>query len=153
MQTVSRDAVYIFVVLKGEEKIKEICILAVIIYASVIDIQKRRFPNICQVMLIAIYFINFNISNLWGVAVAVPFFIASCITGKMGMGDVKAVLLLGGLTGIQRMIPAVVIGCIIFITYGLIVGKEKDEKEYPFIPSLTMGYITEVLIFEIFRCI
>lgn len=153
MQTVSRDAVYIFVVLKGEEKIKEICILVVMIYASVIDIKKRSFPNICQVMLIAIYFIDFNISNLWGAAVAVPFFIASCITGKMGMGDVKAVLLLGGLTGIQRMIPAVVIGCIIFITYGLIVGKEKDEKEYPFIPSLTMGYITEVSIFEIFRYI
>ena len=139
--------------MKEADRIKEFCITAVMVYASAVDIKKRQFPNVCQLMLIAIYFIEFNISNLWGAITAIPFFIASCKTDKMGMGDSKAVLLLGGLIGINKMLPTVIAGCIIFIVYGLAAGKRKGEKELPFIPSLTLGYITEVLIFEIFRCV
>ena len=149
----SEDAVYIFAFTKEADRIKEFCITAVMVYASVVDIEKRQFPNVCQLLLIAIYFIEFNISNLWGAITAIPFFIASFKTDKMGMGDSKAVLLLGGLIGINKMLPTVIAGCIIFIVYGLVAGKRKGEKELPFIPSLTLGYITEVLIFEIFRCV
>lgn len=149
----SEDAVYIFAFVKEADRIKEFCITAVMVYASAVDIEKRQFPNVCQLMLIAIYFIEFNISNLWGAITVIPFFIASFKTDKMGMGDSKAVLLLGGLIGINKMLPTVIAGCIIFIVYGLAAGKRKGEKELPFIPSLTLGYITEVLIFEIFRCV
>ena len=146
-------SVFLPLCMKEVDRIKEFCITAVMAYASAVDINRRQFPNVCQLMLIAIYFIEFNISNLWGAITAIPFFIASCKTDKMGMGDSKAVLLLGGLIGINKMLLTVIAGCIIFIVYGLAAGKRKGEKELPFIPSLTLGYITEVLIFEIFRCV
>lgn len=133
--------------------IKNACILAVMICASAADIRRREFPNHYQLILAGIYFIEWNMENLWGAMMAIPFFIASFATDKMGMGDSKAVLLLGSLIGFSGMLTTVMIACITFIIYGLTVGKRKGEYTYPFLPFLTLGYIMEVLIFEIFRCV
>lgn len=137
--------------------IKNVCILTVMICASAVDIQRREFPNLCQLILVGIYFIEWNMGNLWGAVLAVPFFIVSFVSDGMGMGDCKAVLLLGGLVGFSKMLITVMIGCIAFIAFGLFARKRNLKKELPFIPFLTGGYIgtliMEVLIFEIFRCV
>ena len=114
------------------------------IYASVYDIKRREFPIIAQLLLIGVYLIQFNPNNLWGMLLAIPFFIAAIVTDKMGMGDVKAILLLGGLSGLVKIYGSVFFACLIFIIFGQI--KRKGKSMLPFIPFLTAGFIiTEIM--------
>ena len=112
--------------------------------AAVYDIWKREFPVSVQILLLGMYAIQFNTADLWGAVFAIPFFIAAIFSNKMGMGDAKAVLLLGGLSGICKMYLTVVISSLGFIIFSFVKGKQN--KLYPYIPFLTAGYlITEIL--------
>ena len=101
-----------------------------------------------QILLLLVYPISFNRANLWGACLAVPFFIAAILTGKMGGGDGKAVLLLGGLVGFHQMLLIVIAGCMGFIVCGRIAGKAKGEGNIslPFLPFLTLGYVVTLIL-------
>lgn len=123
--------------------IKSGIILCILIAASITDIRKRQFPTVYQVMLILLVPVQFQMENLIGTVIAVPFFIASLNGKSMGGGDWKAVGLLGLLLGYHSVLLAAIIGCICFIIYGKIAETVKGEvhKTFPFIPFLTIGYI------------
>ena len=127
--------------------VKAMVILCVLICVSVADIRKREVPVISQVLLLCLIPFFFNIENVRGVLVAIPFFITAILTDKIGGGDFKIIALLGILIGLKNAFWTVVIGCVIFIVSSLITGLCKGEKKtmYPFIPSLTAGYILTIL--------
>lgn len=127
-------------------------ILCILIFASVTDINRREVPSIYQALLLVLIPFNFHIENLWGVLIAVPFFVAAIATDKIGGGDWKLVALLGVLIGIHKAFVTVVTGCIIFIISGLIMEKKKgkDDMLFPFVPSLTAGYIVTLILEAIF---
>ena len=127
--------------------IKELLILIILLSATITDIRKQEVPIIYQVLLLCLILFFFNIENVWGVLVAIPFFIAAILTDKIGGGDFKIIALLGILIGLKDAFWTVVIGCVVFIVSSLIIRMCKGEKKtmYPFIPSLTTGYILTIL--------
>lgn len=127
---------------------KQICILCVLLCSSITDIRKREFSTIYQILLLLIYPIGFQLENIWGICLSIPFLITAVKTRRMGGGDVKAVGLLGGLIGFYVMLLTLILGCIGFIIYGVIVGKQKgkDDISLPFIPFLTFGYLITLIL-------
>jgi len=121
---------------------KEILILAILIMASVTDIRKREVPVIYQVLLLCLITLKFNIENLWGLLIAVPFFACAIATDRIGGGDCKVVAILGALIGLYSGTITVIFGCLIFIISSLVIGRIKGngDKTFPFIPSLAIGY-------------
>ena len=109
-------------------------------------------PIIYQALLLALIPFNFYIENLWGALIAVPFFIASVLTDKIGGGDWKLTALLGVLIGIHKAFVTVVMGCIIFIISSFMIEKIKGKGDmlFPFVPSLTVGYIVTLILEAIF---
>ena len=83
---------------------------------------------------------------------AAPFFVAAIATDKIGGGDWKLIALLGVLLGMHRAFGTVVVGCIIFIISGLVMEKRKGKGSmlFPFVPSLTAGYIVTLILEAIF---
>ena len=122
-------------------------ILGILLSASVTDIRKREVPVIYQALLLCLIPFGFNIENVRGVLVAVPFFIAAVVTNKIGGGDFKIIALLGLLIGLEKAFLTVVFGCVVFIASSLLIGMYRGQKNsmYPFIPSLTAGYILTIL--------
>lgn len=122
-------------------------ILGILLSASVTDIRKREVPVIYQVLLLCLIPFGFNIENVRGVLVAVPFFIAAVVTNKIGGGDFKIIALLGLLIGLEKAFLTVVFGCVVFIASSLLIGMYRGQKNsmYPFIPSLTASYILTIL--------
>ena len=131
--------------------IKEAAILCIFIAAGIVDIRKREFPVWCQAMLLLLYPIQFHIKYLWGAVFAIPFFVASLKTNKMGMGDSKAVLLLGGLIGLEKMFVVTVTACVSFILCGFSLTKGKDERSFPFVPFVALGYGLTMMMMEVFQ--
>lgn len=132
--------------------LKTCLILYILIFASVTDINRREVPIIYQALLLALIPFNFYIENLWGALIAVPFFIASVLTDKIGGGDWKLTALLGVLIGIHKAFVTVVMGCIIFIISSFMIEKIKGKGDmlFPFVPSLTVGYIVTLILEAIF---
>lgn len=132
--------------------LKTCLILYILIFASVTDIDRREVPIIYQALLLVLIPIGFHIENLWGALIAVPFFIASVLTDKIGGGDWKLTALLGVLIGIHTAFVTVVMGCIIFIISSFVIEKRKGKGDtlFPFVPSLTVGYIVTLILEAIF---
>ena len=133
---------------KVRQMIKEMLILIILLSAAITDIRRKEVPVIYQVLLLCLVPFCFSIENIWGVLISVPFFIAAVVTGKIGGGDFKIIALLGILIGLSEIFWTVVIGCVIFIISSLTIGKCKGKKNtmYPFIPSLTAGYIITLIL-------
>lgn len=116
------------------------------------DIKRREVPVIYQALLLVLIPFGFHIENLWGALIATPFFVAAIATDKIGGGDWKLVALLGVLLGMHRVFVTVGIGCIIFIISSLVIEKTKGTGGmlFPFVPSLTAGYIVTLILEAIF---
>ena len=131
---------------------KGIAILGVLLMASYTDIRKQEVPVIYQVLLLCLVPFGFRLENLWGIAIAIPFFIATVATDRIGGGDFKVIAILGILLGFYKTLLTVTAGCLIFIFSGLVIGwiKGKGNELFPFIPSLTLGYIGTLVLEAIF---
>ena len=130
--------------------IKWALILCILLCSSVTDIRKREFPNIYQILLLLVYPIGFQIENLLGILLAIPFLTAALKTENMGGGDAKAVCLLGGLIGFHPMLLTLIAGCTGFIICGKYreMRKGGEHISLPFLPFLTAGYLI-ILILEV----
>lgn len=127
---------------------KEILTLIILILASITDIKIREVPGKYQLALLLLIPFNFQIENLWGLLIAIPFFIAFYFTDGMGGGDWKLTALLGLLFGFYKTLVIAGIGCIIFII-GAIIAQEREGKAkmlFPFVPSITAGYIVSIVL-------
>ena len=127
---------------------KEYIILCILLSAGITDIKQREVPIIYQALLLVLIPFGFHIENLWGALMAAPFFVAAIATDKIGGGDWKLIALLGVLLGMHRAFAAVVMGCMIFIISSLVIEKRKGKGEmlFPFVPSLTAGYIVTLIL-------
>jgi prepilin signal peptidase PulO-like enzyme (type II secretory pathway) len=122
-----------------------ILIFLILITASITDIKKMVVPYRYQIALFLLYPIFFNISNLSGTVIAVPFLFANRNGRQMGGGDIKIAVLLGGLIGLKSMMVTTIIGCMAFILYGVCFKRNKGEY-FPFIPFITFGYIVTIIL-------
>ena len=127
---------------------KGIAILGILFMASITDIRKQEVPVVYQVLLLCLVPFNFRLENLWGLAIAIPFFIAAIATDRIGGGDFKVVAILGILLGFYKTLLKVTAGCLIFIFSSLVIGriKGKGNELFPFIPSLTLGYVGTLVL-------
>lgn len=125
-----------------------IAILGILIMASITDIRKQEVPVVYQVLLLCLIPFSFRLENLWGIAVAIPFFIAAVATDRIGGGDFKVIAILGILLGFYETLLTVIAGCLIFIFSSLVIGriKGKGNNLFPFIPSLTLGYVGTLVL-------
>lgn len=125
-----------------------IAILGILIMASITDIRKQEVPVVYQVLLLCLIPFSFRLENLWGIAVAIPFFIAAVATDRIGGGDFKVIAILGILLGFYETLLTVIAGCLIFIFSSLVIGriKGKGKNLFPFIPSLTLGYVGTLVL-------
>ena len=131
---------------------KAYIILCILLSAGITDIKRREVPIVYQVLLLVLIPFGFHIENLWGALIAVPFFVASVLTDKIGGGDWKVTVLLGVHIGIHKAFVTVVMGCIIFIISSFVIEKTKGKGDmlFPFVPSLTVGYIVTLILEAIF---
>lgn len=127
---------------------KGIVILGILLMAAITDIRKQEVPVIYQVLLLCLVPFSFRLENLWGIAIAIPFFIAAVATDRIGGGDFKVIAILGILLGFYKTLFTVIAGCLIFIFSSLAVGriKGKGNTLFPFIPSLTLGYVGTLVL-------
>lgn len=124
--------------------LKEVLCGFVLIAASVTDIRKRQFPIYLQALLCLMILIDFKVVNLLGGLWSVPFFIANIRNKDMGGGDVKAVLLLGMASGFIKSFWLTVIALSLFVSVSYILKRRKGGGEMllPFLPYLTIAYLT-----------
>lgn len=126
----------------------EHCILVILILASIADFKKREVPVYCQIMLCCLVPLAFRVQNLLNIFIVLPFIFAGGKKGRMGMGDIKLVAILGLLLGINKMFFAVVFGLAAFILF-VSRMRGKGEKLFPFVPALLIGYIITMTL-EVF---
>lgn len=127
---------------------KEILTLTILILASITDIKTREVPEKYQLALLLLILFNFQTENLWGLLIAIPFFIAFCLTDGMGGGDWKLITLLSVLFGFYRTLAIAGIGCSIFIIGAMIAQRRRGKAKmlFPFVPSITAGYIAALVL-------
>lgn len=128
--------------------IKEIFTLIILILASITDINIREVPEKYQIALLILILFNFRAENLWGLLIAIPFFIAFYFTNGIGGGDWKLTALLGLLCGFHMTFITAGIGCMIFIIGAVIAQRRtgKSKMLFPFVPSITAGYIAALVL-------
>lgn len=127
---------------------KYFAVLCILLFASVTDYKKREVPYIYIILLILTALIDFRASNMLGCLLSVPFYFAQNEGRCMGGGDVLIVAALGFSLGLAPTLVTVIIGCIVFIIAGLVseIKKGKGKQLFPFVPALTIGYITNTVL-------
>lgn len=119
---------------------------------SVIDIRTREIPNLISGAIALTAFLNFDVSSLWGLIVAVIFFLAALATGKIGGGDVKLIAALSvvcGLWGSFALLLFAQIAMLIFYTIKFVIFKLRGKtagKSLPFVPFIFIGYLISVIL-------
>lgn len=120
---------------------------------SVLDIKTREIPNWISAAVVCTAFLDFDIQNLWGLVVAVIFFVTALVTGKIGGGDVKLIAALSvvcGLWGSFALLLFAQTAMLIFYAgnyfFCKIYGKTAS-KTLPFVPFIFIGYLCSALIF------
>ena len=128
--------------------IKAWAILCILLLATVTDFKKREVPYIYIILLLLTELIDFRALNMLGIILSVPFYFAQKDGRCMGGGDVMIVAALGFSLGLPQTLVAVMTGCIVFITAGLITERMKGKKRqlFPFVPALTIGYIVTIIL-------
>ena len=128
--------------------IKTILLLCILLFASVTDFKKMQVPYLYIMLLILTALIDFRALNMLGIILSVPFYFAQKDGRCMGGGDVMIVAALGFSMGFPQTLVTVITGCIVFITAGLITEhrKGKEQKLFPFVPALTIGFIVTIIL-------
>ena len=96
--------------------------------------------------------ISFSPARLLGLALAVPFWLASR-RGRGGMGDAFLIaasgFLLGFLRGVAGLVLALVLYCFFYLAVAIVRslrGAERPPESYPFAPFLAVGFFTAYII-------
>ena len=127
---------------------KYFAVLSILLFATVTDFRKREVPYIYIILLLLTALIDFRALNMLGIILSVPFYFAQKDGRCMGGGDVMIVAALGFSMGFPQTLVTVITGCIVFITAGLITEhrKGKEQKLFPFVPALTIGFIVTIIL-------
>ena len=136
--------------------IKTIILLALLLYASVMDIKTREVPDSISVLLLILGFVDTDIERLPSmllgmVLVFLPQFVSALINPSKALGgaDIKLSSAAAFLLGAQRGLFALVVGLTLAVIVMPIIRKiQKLPKDQPFplIPFLSIGIITGYFI-------
>lgn len=121
--------------------------IALLLAASVIDIQKRIIPDLLCLAIALSGLFCFEPVKLLGILACLPLFIAALLCGGMGGGDIKLMAASGCVLGLQGGIAAMLIGLSAMLVFHIIyfillkLRRRVCPKAYPLAPFLTLGCI------------
>lgn len=118
--------------------------------ASISDIKTRLIPDKICVAIALSGLINFNLINIFGIVIAIPFFIAAVLTGEecMGGGDIKIIAAMGFALGYTTLLKCIYT---LFIVLGMFmvikrIAQGNCHFAVPLIPFLTISYIIAIIM-------
>ena len=127
--------------------IQAVLFLALLLWASAIDIRTRTLPDRLHVFIALISLIVFQPGNLFGIATALPFLFMAMVCGGIGGGDIKLMAASGLVLGFSYGILAQIMGLsLLLIYYGCYYlvqrGRGKRiQRSFPLAPFLAAGCI------------
>ena len=138
--------------------VQAVFFLALLCAASVFDLKRRIIPDRLNLAIAATSLLCFSTTNLWGIAVAVPFLLAAVFCGAgnpcggMGGGDIKLMAACGLVLGLPKGLLATVVGLTLLLFYAAeyritckVRGREA-EKAFPLAPFLSAGCLLAYFI-------
>ena len=117
-----------------------------LIFAGVNDLRSRTIPYSACILLTLAGLISFSPAHLFGLLLAVPFFLASGF-GRGGAGDTMLIaaasLSLGLFPGLTGLAAALLLFLLFALTDRLVLKTQKRAlpKSYPLAPFLAVGFI------------
>lgn len=116
------------------------------------DLRRRQIYDLSGIVIAAAGLISFSPARLLGLALAVPFWLASR-RGRGGMGDAFLIaasgFLLGFLHGVAGLVLALLLYCFFYLAVAIVRslrGAERPPESYPFAPFLAAGFFTAYII-------
>lgn len=116
------------------------------------DLRHRQIYDLSSIIIAGAGLISFGPAQLLGLALAVPFWLASR-RGRGGMGDAFLIaasgFLLGFLRGVSGLVLALVLYCLFYLAIAAlhkIRRQERPPESYPFAPFLAVGFFTAYII-------
>lgn len=132
--------------------VQTVFFLTLLCAASVFDLRRHIIPNTLNLAIAATALLCFSWSNLWGIAVALPFLLAAMLCGGMGGGDIKLMVACGLVLGLPRGLLAAGAGLTLLLVYAAgygicckVRGREA-EKAFPLAPFLSAGCLLAYFI-------
>lgn len=136
--------------------IKTTILLALLLYASVMDIKTREVPDSISVMLLILGLVDTNIerlpSMLLGIAlVFLPQFTSALINPSKALGgaDIKLSSAAAFLLGAQRGLFALIVGLTLAVIVMPIIRRIRKlpkDQPFPLIPFISIGIIAGYFI-------
>ena len=115
-------------------------------------LRHRQIYDLSSIIIAGAGLISFSPARLLGLALAVPFWLASR-RGRGGMGDAVLIAasaaLLGFLRGVAGLVLALVLYCLFYLAIAAlhkIRRQERPPESYPFAPFLAAGFFTAYII-------
>ena len=116
------------------------------------DLRHRQIYDLSGIVIAGAGLISFSPARLLGLALAVPFWLASR-RGRGGMGDALLIaasgFLLSFLRGVAGLVLALVLYCLFYLAIAAlhkIRRQERPPESYPFAPFLAAGFFTAYII-------
>lgn len=118
--------------------------------ASYTDIKRREIPDIICVLIALIGLLDFNLSNILGIVISIPFLISAVLVeNSIGGGDIKLTAAVGIVLGFWKGIYGLIIGLsFLVLFYFLLVLISKIMKRQvarnlpmPLAPFLGIGFM------------
>jgi leader peptidase (prepilin peptidase)/N-methyltransferase len=113
----------------------------------------RIIPDRINLAIALASFLAFEPIKLFGILVAVIFYIIAIIFGGMGGGDIKLMAAAGLVLGFNKSMVAMAIGLtalLVFHACNILIQKLRGRmapKAYPLAPFLSLGCIAAYYIF------
>lgn len=132
----------------------------ILIASSIIDIKTQKIPNIITISSFLLFFLLYWINDAkfptnFIIQALITFIIMLilCIIskGKLGMGDVKLTLTIGGVLGIYYWFISIFIAAfsaLFFIVIALILKKIDKKAPIPFAPFLSAGALISLWLLK-----
>ncbi|MBR0600539.1 A24 family peptidase [Sinanaerobacter chloroacetimidivorans] len=126
---------------------------ALLLAASVFDIQKRIIPDKISLGIALTGLLTFETMKLSGILAAVLFLIIALFFGGIDGGDIKLMAAAGLVLGFTKIMTATVIGLtalLVFHAGKIIIQRLRGrtvQKAYPLAPFLSLGCLAAYFIF------
>lgn len=132
--------------------VQAVIFIALLCAMSVSDLKRRIIPDSLSLAIAASSLLCFSWSNLWGIAVVVPFLLAAVFCGGMGGGDIKLMAACGLVLGLPKGLFAAAVGLGLLLLYVAgyrmyckVRGREAI-KAFPLAPFLSAGCLLAYFI-------
>lgn len=129
--------------------IKLICFLAVLGYASVLDVTTRIIPNRVYLLLLLTGLLQANLSSVTGLILsAIPLLITAAIRKDLGGGDVKFGALCGFVLKDTNGLAGLALGSVCCLFAVPIIRKFVKWDKIPLIPFLSAGFTAVAVVLQ-----